>query len=65
MSGLSRTASRCNVGTHQTRLLRVQHHLLYDFCLRLDDDSQVSECDLALEGIVNTQIDPEYFCEAR
>jgi len=65
MSGFSRTNRRCNVATHQTRLLRVQYHLIYDFRLRLDDDSQVSECDFALEGIINTQIDPERFCEAR
>ena len=65
MSEFSKTDRRYNATTHQTRLLRVQHHLIYDFCIRLDDDSQVSECDLALEGIVNTQIDPERFCETR
>ena len=65
MSECSRTNRKCNVATHQTRLLGIQRHLIYDFCLRLDDNSQVSECDLTLEGIVNTQIDPERFCEAR
>lgn len=64
MSELSRTGRRCNVATHHTRLFRVQHHLIYDFCLRLDNDSQASECDLAVEGIINPQIDPERFCEA-
>lgn len=63
MSKFSRIDRKQTVATHQACLLGIQRHLIYDFCLRLDDDSQISECDLALEGVVNTQIHPKCFCE--
>ena len=42
MSKFSRTDRRRNLATHQACLLRIQRYLIDDFCLRLDDDSQVS-----------------------